>query len=276
MPVLKLQPVYLTGYDVQTFSMRDVLPGTLPATATDGQDPTDAISPQGMLSQDIKFASCAAMLPPAPLERRAWWRTCGRPSPGAAVPERPPRRCAGIARGDYVARGYVTIDTVSGCTARLPHEAGYFAAGGTGDATNQNRLVGDYAVIDGAGGAIAPSRRCTSRRAPRIRCTSTAGSYTFYGRLVGWTAADNREPLATHWAAPYEGADAQVIVWRDPKNVPASLRLQRGAPSWYPLGIEGIVGFDLQESATHARGSRWATSPASSRRRRRCPAASTC
>src|SRR4051812_12596807 len=56
-PVLDFN-IYLTGYDVQTINLRDVLHGTLPRTASDIQDPTDTISPQGAFSQDISFASC--------------------------------------------------------------------------------------------------------------------------------------------------------------------------------------------------------------------------
>src|SRR5579863_7329969 len=40
--------VYLTGYDIQTINMRDILiTGNLPPTASAGQDPADQISPKG-------------------------------------------------------------------------------------------------------------------------------------------------------------------------------------------------------------------------------------
>src|SRR3954454_17316745 len=40
--------VYLTGYDVQTISLRDIfVNGNLPVTASAGQDPKDTISPKG-------------------------------------------------------------------------------------------------------------------------------------------------------------------------------------------------------------------------------------
>jgi hypothetical protein len=56
--------VYLTGYDVQTINLRDILVnGLLPQTASAGQDPHDTISPKGPLSQDINFASCNGFLP---------------------------------------------------------------------------------------------------------------------------------------------------------------------------------------------------------------------
>ncbi|PYQ63651.1 MAG: hypothetical protein DMF53_09655, partial [Acidobacteria bacterium] len=60
--------IYLTGYDVQTISLRDILiNGALPQTASAGQDPNDTISPKGANSQDINFASCTGILPPPPL-----------------------------------------------------------------------------------------------------------------------------------------------------------------------------------------------------------------
>src|SRR5436305_9417324 len=66
-PVLDFN-IYLTGYDVQTINLRDILTqGKLPQTASDGQDPTDAISPQGAFSQDVNFASCNGLLPPPTL-----------------------------------------------------------------------------------------------------------------------------------------------------------------------------------------------------------------
>jgi len=62
-PVLDFN-VYLTGYDVQTVNVRDILAGNLPQTASAGQDPGDKISPKGSFSQDINFASCSGQLPP--------------------------------------------------------------------------------------------------------------------------------------------------------------------------------------------------------------------
>src|ERR1700743_3584845 len=66
-PVLDFN-IYLTGYDVQSVNLRDIIvSGNLPQTASDGQDPTDTISPKGSLSQDINFASCNGQLPPPAL-----------------------------------------------------------------------------------------------------------------------------------------------------------------------------------------------------------------
>src|SRR5436305_6675816 len=60
-PVLDFN-IYLTGYDVQTINLRDILVnGVLPRTASAGQDPGDTISPKGQFSQDINFASCQGL-----------------------------------------------------------------------------------------------------------------------------------------------------------------------------------------------------------------------
>src|SRR5436309_11278930 len=54
-PVLDFN-VYLTGYDVQSINIRDIIvSGILPRTASAGQDPGDAISHKGQFSQDINF-----------------------------------------------------------------------------------------------------------------------------------------------------------------------------------------------------------------------------
>jgi hypothetical protein len=55
-PVLNFD-IYLTGFDTQRVDLRSVLLGNLPQTASAGQDPGNLISPQGIVSQDINFAS---------------------------------------------------------------------------------------------------------------------------------------------------------------------------------------------------------------------------
>ena len=81
------------------------------------------------MSQDINFASCASFFPfssPAfdatfASQLRAWHTGLQSPITGT---------CAGIDYGDGVARGYVTVDTVSQCTVSNPSSSGYFAPGG--------------------------------------------------------------------------------------------------------------------------------------------------
>jgi hypothetical protein len=70
---------------------------------------------------------------------------------------------------------------------------------------------------------------------------------------VGWTAADNREPLATNFAVRYIAGGAftggtDLIVWRDSKVDQGSFTCGT-LPAWHPLGQEAVVIFDEQENA---------------------------
>ncbi|HEY0511430.1 MAG TPA: hypothetical protein VGH73_05980 [Thermoanaerobaculia bacterium] len=252
-PVLDFN-IYLTGYDVQTINLRDVIHGHLPQTASAGQDPHDTISPKGQLSQDINFASCTGLLPPPQqlpdsFVEHLELALTGQPSPVFGG------RCAGQALGDNIARGYITIDTVNNCTLRFPGDPGYFAVGGTGDATDQNVLWGDYFYVSDGQNLASGNPLVHIEASATDPQTSTAGQYTFYGRYDGWTAVDNREPLSTNFAARYVtggtfSGGTSLLVWRDSKvnQGPFTCPVVPGArPPWYPLGQEGIVIFDEQE-----------------------------
>jgi hypothetical protein len=253
-PVLDFN-IYLTGYDVQTVNLRDIIVnGKLPRTASDLQDPADVISPQGQFSQDITFASCTGQLPPPDLPTNFIDHLknalTGQPSSVLG------NLCAGRALGDHLARGYVTVDTVNNCTLRFPGDSGYFLSGGTGDATNQNVLWGDYFYISSAGRDSEGETLVHIEASGTNPETSVAGQYTYYGRYVAWTAIDNREPLATNFAARYVNGGGfrggtSLVVWRDSKvnqgafTCPATAGVR---PVWYPLGYAQVVIFDEQEN----------------------------
>jgi hypothetical protein len=140
---------------------------------------------------------------------------------------------------------------------------GYFGNGGTGDATNQNHLTGEVYYVDPSNN-ISRGINVVHVHSTDFTITdpivTTSGNYTFYGRVDGFTAVDNREPLSTSfsarfnpggtlnsWRVPTPAAvRTSLIVWRDPKVVQAPFTC--GAPpAWYPLGQEGITAFDEQE-----------------------------
>jgi len=244
--------VYLTGYDVQSFNLRQVIEdGILPQTASAGQDPGDTISPQGAFSQDINFASCNAILPP-PAKLPPDFLAHVQASLTGKF-SRILGGCAGLDHGDQVARGYVTVDTVSNCTLRFPGDIGYFVAGGTGDATNQNVLWGDYFYINSAENYAQGETLVHIEASATDPETSVSGQYTFYGRYVNWSAADNREALASEFAVrylnggPFDGG-SRLLVWRDSKVKQGAFKCGT-TPSWLPLGQESITIFDEQEHA---------------------------
>jgi hypothetical protein len=272
--------VYLTGLDVERVDMRTVLNGTLPQTASAGQDPQDKISPHGTFSQDINFASCTtgaytppinsyAKLPPAALTA-AQIDNLQKSLTGKASANMG-GQCAGLDHSDNIARGYVTIDTVNNCTERFPGDIGYFGAGGTGDATDQTQLTGEVFYVDQLH-AIARGDNLVPIHADSADAlTTTSGNYTFYGRYDGFDASDNRQPLATDFGARFVNGNftgaalptptspawgmppsspptgsTQFVVWRDPK-VAQQYFTCGSLPTWYPLGQEGIMAFDEQE-----------------------------
>ncbi|MDX9733475.1 MAG: hypothetical protein RBU36_05085 [Thermoanaerobaculia bacterium] len=258
-PVLNFN-VYLTGYDVQTINLRDVIAlGMLPTTASAGQDPADTISNQGIFSQDINFASCTGQLPLPPLSadvvagvRAALTGQASTTFGGL---------CGGTNRGDSIARGYVTVDTVNSCTLVYPGNPGYFGPGGSGVATNQNVLLGDFFLVDPAQNYAQGEGAVSIEASATDPLTSTSGNYTFYGRYVGWTANDNREPLPTIWGATYTDTASELFVWRDPKvsQAPFTCPVTPAArPAWYPLGQTQIVAFDMQENPTALGGTPFA------------------
>jgi hypothetical protein len=246
-PVLDFN-IYLTGYDVQSLNMRDIVAGQLPQTASAGQDPNDTISPKGQLSEDINFANCQGQLPIAPLP--ASFVSHLRASLTGQF-SNILGGCAGLAYGDNIARGYVTVDTVNNCTLRFPGDAGYFAPGGTGDATDQNALLGDYFYMNSATNRADANTLVHIHADPNDPQVTSDGQYTFYGRYVNWTAIDNREPLATNFFArslnggPFSGG-TNMITWRDPKVRQGAFKCGT-APAWYPLGQAKIMIFDEQE-----------------------------
>ncbi|HET9676338.1 MAG TPA: hypothetical protein VFP21_02405 [Solirubrobacterales bacterium] len=253
-PVLDFN-IYLTGYDVQTVNLRDILvSGIIPRTASAGQDPGDTISPKGQFSQDINFASCTGLLPTPTLP--ASFVAGLRASLTGVASSNLAGRCAGRAFGDNVARGYITIDTVNSCTLLFPGDPGYFAPGGSGIATNQNVLWGDYFYVNSAASFADGNPLVHIEASATNPETSTSGNYTFYGRYdsPAWNAADNREPLATNFAVRFLNGGVfdggtDLLVWRDSKTnqKPFTCPAANGNPPWYPLGQEGIVIFDEQE-----------------------------
>lgn len=259
-PVLDFN-VYLTGYDIVPINMRDVLNLDLPQTAPPTQTP--GVSNVGLFSIDPNpvnvLTQCADQLPPPQINPSfatgVQNALTGQPSSTLGG------NCGGVAFGDDIARGYVTVDVVRSCNLQFPGDAGYFVSGGQGEALNDNVLWGNWYLVDPANN-FAQGETLVHVEADALNAnTSGAGDYTFYGRYVDFTGADNREPLATNFAARYltdpgsgfDGTD--FLVWRDSKlELPSNGFSCAAGPTsinsglTYPLGQEDIVIFDEEEN----------------------------
>ena len=213
-------PIYLTGFDVATWNMRDILSGLRPATASAGQDPGDTISHHGSISQDINFASCTGTLPMTNLSAGEiadiQAALTGAPVSGANTMGITAGACVGKNYGDQLARGYVTVDLVTNCTTRTPADPTYYSSS---DITFQNVAWGDFMQINpGTGTATGGLATMVESKLQFLPGLFVSGDYTFYGRFNGFNASDQREGLASRWIVQGDTDFTRVVAWRDPKT----------------------------------------------------------
>lgn len=259
-------PVYAPGYASADIDLRLLFKGIPPISASAGQDPTDQITPRGSQSQDINFASCTGLLPPGVIP--AATVTALRNAHTGQSSTLLGGNCGGVAHGDIVARGYVTINLVNNCTLRVPGDPGYFANGGSGDVTNQNVITGTAIHLDRTRKLAFSEPLVAIEASPGSGLTGTypsgdprttgAGAYTFYGRYVGYSGSDNREPLASITQGRFINGGAlnsqsDLVVWRDPGFAVMPFACG-GAPAGFPLGQNEVIAFDEQENFAEVTG----------------------
>lgn len=239
--------VYLTGYDVQTFNLRDLLLGVLPQTAIASQDPGDDLSPRGSLSEDTDFPGCPIVNVAPPVLGDSLLRAHqGLESP-------PYGGCVAFPHADGWARGYVTVDVVSRCSVLAPSDAAYFSE----VAARDNRLWGSYFFVDPAANSAQQETLVHIEAcAEPAECAFGTGDATFYGRYLT-AAQDQREPLPSRFASAYVEGGAfsggtRLVVWREPSG-PATTSGACGAthfPSWFPLAELALSFDEAENSAT--------------------------
>jgi hypothetical protein len=246
--------VFLTGYDVVTFNLRDLFTtGTVPATSHN----QTSVSPRGAFSLTSNpisgvgpgSTSCNDQLPlpalPGTLLDHIQQAHTGQSSPIVFSGLK-----SGVNHGDNIARGYITIDNVNFCTLRFPDSCstGYFIAGGNGDANNINQLWGDYFYVDSA------NNFAQGETLVHIEANNGlgAGNYTFYRRYCPG-GEDQREGLGSTFATRYLNGGAfdggtSLICWRDSKRSIAPFNPALPFPAPFPLSQDQIVVFDEQEN----------------------------
>ena len=241
--------IYLTGYDVQTLNLRDLLVhGNLPLTADEANDPAGSISPQGPASLEASFPNCPGILPYSnPALDATYLDHVQSALTGQASVVFFEGLCSGVDHGDRIARGYVTVDAVSECSTDFPQDPGYFLTGGLGTATNQNVLWGDYFFIDNEQ-AFAQGETLVHIEAD---ARLGAADYTFYYRYA--LGADNREGLGNIFAVRFiDGGQfdggTSLLVWRDAKRIVQPFSCALEAPAPFPLGQNQLVVFDEEEN----------------------------
>jgi uncharacterized repeat protein (TIGR01451 family) len=230
--------VYLTGYGTQTFDLRQILAtGKGPATGP-GVDGAGGLSQANQAFPGCNADNVAGAGVRAAFLQRA---LAGKRVLGGL--------CFASEKNTSIATGYVTVDVVNSCSALNPASAGYFVDGGTGIASDDNALLGDYTYSNPAA-SFAQGDNAVHLVADAA--TFTGNQYTFYARYVGGDGADNRQPLGSVYGVHYLSTGAfnttDVTVWRDTKS-PAVAPVACGSlPAWAPLGITQSLVWDDQEN----------------------------
>jgi hypothetical protein len=220
--------IFLTGFDVEEVDLWQVFRGTLPgglAPCVDGEEPVRQLSAEQALA--LRHAHA------------------GLPDPANEA------LCSGVPHGDTLLRGYVTVDSIVTCSAApvFPSDPGYFGAGGI--ASSDNALAGQYQVL-GRKAKVAESGRLVAIEA--MDGFFGPGDATFYGRYVGYTGADAREPLSGSWGVRFKNdllakQSTELLVWRNSEAVQTPFDCSAlGKFGWYPLGQEQLLLFDDQEN----------------------------
>lgn len=235
--------LYLTGFDIATINLRDVLQfGLLP---DDGvfSEPGDLSHP------NPAFPGCAPDSREIPAgflaEMQKAHLGVGSGLYGGL--------CAGSPRlggGDEsLAKGFVTVDVVGECSPIHPGQEGYF--GPDGIALDDNVLWGDFFFVDPAGNF--------AQGEPLVRLEASAehlgpGDRTFYSFLVGGDGSDHREPLPSIWSTRYLSGGAfsggtSLIAWRGPVLEPAPFSCPSNFSGFDPVpSFREAYAFDEEES----------------------------
>jgi hypothetical protein len=269
-PVLDFD-VFLTGYDVQTINMRDLLNGILPVTAEDSVDAGDAFSNDGASTGTILGDPLDGNFPgtSGPCVTPSYSPLSASFVQGHLQPALTGRlssevACVGVNYGDNIARGYVTVDLVTECNLQFPSTPGYF----TSVADFDNILWGDYFYVDPTGNfaqgetlvhieSCLPGNGYTGFVGNGAGyCPFGLGDFTFYSRYVANTGVDQREGLASEFAVRYitgglfdGGTD--YIVWRDSRStdIVGGACPAENDFDWYPLNQDLVVAFDEEENS---------------------------
>lgn len=151
--------------------------------------------------------------------------------------------CRGRRHGDGYARGYATIDVVQWCSTLFPDAAGYHA----GVIGHDNVLVGGFEYLSPSQNFAEGAAAVPIEAGPAD--AFAAGEVTFYGRYLGFSGADRREPLPANWALPIRtettnGQRSNAVIWREVPRLTLSSNSCIAPPAPLPLTDGGQVVFD--------------------------------
>jgi hypothetical protein len=210
--------IYLTGYDVQSINLYDIIErGLIAPDAGTGTDVTDR-GDFSVTNGDLALGACDRL--PGQLDDAYIVRMQSAFIDGSVPDLGTLAGCSDVGNPHDNAVGYVTIDVADLCSTSLPTDPGYF----TTEIRFDNVLIGDYQQVN-SGEDFAQGNPMV-----HIRAIPEGGEpgepaiinfdRTFYSRYQSGGVLDRRQPLPSVFAARWiEGGagDFQTFfkIWRE-------------------------------------------------------------
>jgi hypothetical protein len=279
-PILDFN-IFLTGYDVQSIDMRDILVRELVAPGGPGTSSTSTTisprAPQGSVagaapgtntsnpnipnSAVVAGGSCSGTNLPGILPADLMAAVRSALTTGVyVIPTAPGVGCTSAQRVGGVhtnARGYVTIDVAAVCSINLPDDPDYIDS----EILFDNVLIGDYQQVNGAQNFAQGNPMVHIRAIPE---GGPAGSnpgtnlpYTFYDRYTtgtnpGTRTRDRRQPLPSTFAARWieggtSGFNTNYKIWREGLSFGTQSCTEPLLNSAMP--VADIIRFDERENS---------------------------
>jgi hypothetical protein len=216
-PVLDFN-IFLTGYDVQSINLADIIVRGRIAPPN-GTSVLTSVSPRGVRSA---ANTANALLDTTACDRIARTVPAGLLADlQSALVDGETADCDDIGSNqpDGRARGYVTADVSESCSTSLPTDADYY----TSEILFDNVLVGDFQQVDDANNFAQGNPMVHIRAIPEggdVGIVPTNFDRTFYSRYQAGGTADRRQPLpsvfAARWIEGGPGAfNTGFKIWRE-------------------------------------------------------------
>ena len=207
-PVLTFN-VFLTGYDVQSIDLYDVIVrGVIAPENGTGT----AVSPRGRWSTrnaDLQLGACERLPGALGPEWTAWMLNIFQEGRAPDFGSR--EACDEVGLVHTRAVGYATIDVVRNCSSVGPADPSYWSR----DIAFDNVLIGDYQTDDNFHGSATGAPMVHVRAIPEGGGKS-AFARTFYSRHARG-GIDARQPLPSTFAATWtiENSGTLMEIWRE-------------------------------------------------------------
>jgi hypothetical protein len=244
-PVLDFN-IFLTGYDVQSINLFDIISrGLIAPPGTSSDSDTGRRSADNTDNPLINITNCdrlAVNIREPLLGDLKSALTAGTTSGCGS---------AKIGNTHTAAIGYITVDLARSCNTSLPTDAGYF----TTEVLFDNVLIGDYQQVNSANNFAQGNPMVHIRAIPEggpFGSFPTNFDRTFYSRYQAGGTADRRQPLpstfAARWITGGTGAfNTSFKIWREgTTNQLAGCSVTANSV----IAITEFVRFDEEENPT--------------------------